>query len=132
MAPAADKAALLGGSGARTGIRAVDRPGRAGARRWSEAWYGADLPGVAREDIEVTLQDGVLTIYAEARRDQQISARGRVMRQERFDGSYERSLWLGNNIDTDKVSATFRDGVLQLVVPKLETRPAHQISVDIQ
>ena len=77
----------------------------------------ADLPGVNKEDVQVTFADGVLTINAESKADE-TPAEGHWLRRERRYGHYVRSLQVTSVIDAEKISASLSDGVLELVVPK--------------
>ncbi len=82
-----------------------------------------------KEDINVTLQDGVLTINAESKVESEEKKEGRVIRQERRFGRYVRSMRLGGAVDESKVQANYKDGVLELVLPKAEEIKPRQISV---
>jgi len=75
----------------------------------------AEVPGLEEKDIEVMLDDGVLTLRGERKsetedKDRQFS--------ERYYGRFERRLALGHEIEEDKVAATFKNGVLMVVLPK--------------
>ncbi|WOX04139.1 Hsp20/alpha crystallin family protein [Microbulbifer pacificus] len=93
----------------------------------------AEMPGIAREDLEVTLENGVLTIEAEVH--QKISEGeeegGKVLRQERRYGKFTRSFNLGGDIKEEDIDATFKDGVLTLTVPKAEPKEpvSHRIQI---
>ncbi|MFQ5995145.1 MAG: Hsp20/alpha crystallin family protein [Acidiferrobacterales bacterium] len=91
----------------------------------------AELPGVKKDDINVTLEDGVLTISAETKSEHEEKDDGRVIRQERHYGKYTRSLRLGTELDQDKVKASYKDGVLELSLPKSEAVKPKQIAVDV-
>jgi HSP20 family protein len=89
----------------------------------------ADLPGVKKEDIKVSLEDNVLSIQAE-RKSEAVTQERQVHRIERTYGRYQRSLNLGANVDASKIKANYKDGVLELSVPKAEeVKPK---TVDIQ
>ncbi len=84
----------------------------------------AELPGVKREDIQIELEDGILTVTAEIRRENQAESEGRVIRQERRYGKYLRSFNLGTDIQDTDISASFENGILKLTAPKVtETKP---------
>lgn len=91
----------------------------------------AELPGVKKDDIEVSVENGVLTLSAESRSETEEKEGDRVIRQERRYGRYLRSLRLGKEIDEKKVKASYRDGVLELVLPKAEAVKPRRISVDV-
>ncbi|MFN2329569.1 MAG: Hsp20/alpha crystallin family protein [Chromatocurvus sp.] len=92
----------------------------------------AELPGVSKQDIEVTLDNGMLTISAESRSEDKEEKDGRVIRQERRYGKYTRSFNLGNDIKEKDIKAEFNDGVLKLSVPKVEQKApvSHRIDVN--
>ena len=91
----------------------------------------AELPGVKKEDINVTLEDGVLTISGESKSETEEKKGGRVIRQERRYGKYMRSLRLGTQVDEHKTKAKYKDGVLDLVLPKAESVKPKRIAVDV-
>ena len=85
----------------------------------------AELPGVRKEDIQITLEDGVLRIAGERKQEHTEKTR-KFHRIERSYGSFVRSFSLPKNIDAEKIEARFRDGVLAVAVAKSETaRPRH-------
>jgi HSP20 family protein len=90
-----------------------------------------ELPGVNKEDIQVTLENGVLTIGAETRSEKEEKQEGRVIRQERRYGRFVRSLRLGTQVDEKGVKANYKDGVLELTLPKAEAVKPKKISVDV-
>lgn len=90
-----------------------------------------DLPGVKKDDIEVSLENGVLTISAETKSETEEKEGERVIRQERRYGKYVRSLRLGTEIDEKKIKAAYKDGVLELTLPKAEEVKPKKISVDV-
>jgi HSP20 family protein len=87
-----------------------------------------DLPGMKREDVHVTIEEQRLTITGERRfeRDTQAETLHRV---ERAYGSFSRTFGLPPNLATDKVEATFQDGVLTLLLPKSEGTKPRRIEV---
>jgi len=90
----------------------------------------AELPGVRKEDINVSVEDGVLTINAESRASTEEKKEGRLIRQERRYGRYVRSMRLPG-IDEKSVRATYRDGVLELHLPLAQEAKPRRISVDV-
>lgn len=92
----------------------------------------ADLPGVNKEDLDITFQDGVLTINAETSKEKKEEKEGRVIRQERRYGKFVRSMRLGDTVDADKIKADYKDGVLELVVPKAEKVKPRKIDVQVK
>jgi HSP20 family protein len=90
-----------------------------------------DLPGVRKEDVSVTLENGLLTITAERRNEEAQKEGDREIRREARYGRYARSLRLGTQINEKGVKANYRDGVLELVLPKAEEVKPRKISVDV-
>ena len=76
----------------------------------------AELPGVKREDVEVTLHERVLTISGERRAEEQREGSGYLVRERRY-GSFRRSLVLPHDVGEGQISARFEDGVLEVRVP---------------
>ena len=91
----------------------------------------ADIPGVKKEDLNVSVQDGILTISAESKFEDEEKKEGRVIRQERRYGKYSRSMRLGKDVDTSNVKAEYRDGVLELTLPKVEEVKPKKIAIDV-
>lgn len=90
----------------------------------------AEMPGVRKEDLDVTIENGVLTVSAEVRSPAEEKGE-RVIRQERRYGRYVRSLRLGTQVDEGKVKANLKDGVLELILPKAEEVKPKKIAVDV-
>lgn len=91
-----------------------------------------ELPGVNKEDIQVTLENGVLTIAGESRSEKQEKEGERILRQERRSGKYMRSLRLGTQINEKAIKANYKDGVLELILPKAEEVKPKKITVDVE
>ena len=91
----------------------------------------ADIPGVKKEDLNVSVQDGILTISGESRYQDEEKKDGRVIRQERRFGKYSRSMRLGKDVDTSNLKAEYKDGVLELTLPKLEEVKPKKIAIDV-
>jgi HSP20 family protein len=92
----------------------------------------ADLPGVKKEDLDISIQDGVLTINAETSQEKKEEKEGRVIRQERRFGKFVRSMQLGDAVDLDNIKANYQDGVLDLVLPKAEKVKPRKIDVQVK
>ena len=75
----------------------------------------AELPGVKLEDVDITLQNGVLTIAGERRAEEQREGSGYYVRERRY-GSFRRSMALPEGVDESKIRARFEDGVLEVRV----------------
>lgn len=78
----------------------------------------AELPGVEEKDIDIVIDDGVLILRGEKRSETDDKER---QFSERYYGRFERRLHLGNDVEEDKVTASFRNGVLTVVLPKSPT-----------
>ncbi len=90
----------------------------------------ADVPGMTKEDIDVTVHNNVLTVRGEKKKETETKSKG-FIRQERFSGSFNRSVSLPSEVDASKVKATYKEGVLEIVLPKREEAKPKQIKVDI-
>jgi len=89
----------------------------------------ADIPGVERNKIEITLEDGVLTLKGE--RSQDTRAGGQTYRRrERAHGAFLRKFSLPDTIDSQNISATVKDGVLDIVIPKQSTPQPKRIAIN--
>ena len=88
-----------------------------------------ELPGMRREDIEISLHDGTLTISGE--RKSQSSNGEKAERTERYIGKFRRSITLPTRVDANKVSASYRDGILTVTLPKAEEAKPKQIQVNV-
>ncbi len=82
----------------------------------------ADIAGVKKEDIKVSMEEGVLSISAERSQNEEEKKKG-YHRIERSWGSMSRSFTVGNNVDAGKIDAKYDNGVLKIVVPKVEPTP---------
>ncbi|HXW04005.1 MAG TPA: Hsp20/alpha crystallin family protein [Vicinamibacterales bacterium] len=90
----------------------------------------AELPGLRREDINLSVENNTLTIRGERRRDDSVKE-DRYHRIERTYGAFSRSFTLPNTIDGGKVRAEYRDGVLAVVLPLREEARPRQIQVEV-
>jgi HSP20 family protein len=89
----------------------------------------AELPGVKKEDIQVTIDGSQVTLAAEVKREKEISQDERVLHAERVYGKVSRSFTLPQEVDEAKAEAKFRDGVLELTLPKKAAAQRKQISI---
>jgi len=87
-----------------------------------------ELPGMRKEEIEISLQDGTLTISGE-RKDETVKEG--AARTERFTGKFRRSVTLPTQVDANKVNATYKDGVLTVTLPKAEEAKPKQIQINL-
>ena len=86
-----------------------------------------EVPGMRKEDIEISLHDGTLTISGE--RKQENTNGETAQRTERYVGTFRRSITLPRRIDAGKVSATYENGILKVSLPKAEEAKPKQIQV---
>lgn len=89
----------------------------------------AELPGVAKENVEVTLTDHSVTIKAHTKHEEN-EGEGEYFRREMSFGEYQRTLELPDIVDDEEAKATFRNGVLELTIPKLEKTPRRTVRVE--
>jgi len=87
-----------------------------------------DVPGLKREDIEITLAQGVLTIKGEKKGPRR-GASARVYREETWEGTFQRTVSLPADVDAARVSADLNDGVLTVALPKREEAKPKQITI---
>jgi HSP20 family protein len=90
----------------------------------------AEIPDVKKEDVKVTLEDGVLTIQGERKYEKEEKGK-KYHRIERSYGSFVRTFSLPDVIDEEKVKAEFKDGVLNLHLPKSEKAKPKAIDVKV-
>jgi HSP20 family protein len=112
--------------------------GQSGDRVWAPALdiserkdayvVTVEVPGIKAEDLDITLEDGLLTIQGE-RRFTQESSEQQFHRVERRYGSFRRSITLPAQVQAEQIEASFEDGVLQVIVPKAEEAKPKKISV---
>lgn len=83
-----------------------------------------DLPGFAKEDVNASLRDGYLTIVASHdNKTEEKDTDGKLIRRERYQGTCQRSFYVGDQITEEDIKANFKDGVLTILVPKKEKQP---------
>ncbi len=91
----------------------------------------ADLPGIKKEDVEINIEDGVLSIKGE-RQNEKEEKNKNYYRRECFYGVFERSISLPAEVDIGKAEANYKDGVLEIILPKKEESKPKQIKVKIK
>ena len=87
----------------------------------------AEIPGVSKDDIDVKVENGTITLRGEKK--QETVSDDTAYRVERFYGTFSRSFVLPTSIDSAHVKATYKDGVLEVVLPKQETAKPRKINV---
>lgn len=89
-----------------------------------------ELPGMKKEDIKVTLMNNMLTISGE--RKHEIEEKGKTYyRIERAYGQFQRTIELPTDVLADKAKATYKDGILELVIPKSEKAKEKEIAIEV-
>jgi len=90
----------------------------------------AELPGMKREEIEVSLHDGALSISGERKAEKKFEE-AEVYRTERFFGKFQRTVTLPEAVAADRVKAQYKDGILTVTLPKTEAAKPKQIEVNV-
>lgn len=89
----------------------------------------AEIPGVSKEDISVSLDGGIVSISAEVKHEKEAKEGEKVLRTERYYGAVSRSFTLPGEIDMAKASASYEGGVLTLMLPKLPGATTTKLAV---
>jgi HSP20 family protein len=97
----------------------------------AETVFLAELPGVKKDDVKISFENGVLMISGE-RKQSTVADGGSSVRNELRYGSFSRSFEIGHDVNADGISAELADGVLRVVVPKAEKAKAREISVNVK
>ena len=88
----------------------------------------AELPGVSKEDIDIGIENGVLTLKGERKRESEVEE-GNAYRLERVYGAFTRSFSLPTTVDPSKIQAVYKDGVLEVTVPKLDAAKPKKVQI---
>lgn len=91
-----------------------------------------DLPGVKKDDIQVSLDNGILSIKAETKSEEKEEKEGKLIRQERHYGQFLRQLSVGSEVDAAAIKAQFDNGVLTLELPKKQPLPEESKRIAIE
>lgn len=89
-----------------------------------------ELPGIRKEDMKVSVHEGVLTVSGERKSEKDVKE-GTLLRCERFCGKFSRSVTLPSAVRADKVNAVYKDGVLTVEIPKAEEAKPKTVEVKI-
>lgn len=89
----------------------------------------AELPGVKKEDINVTVDGAQVTLAAEVRREKEATENDRLLHSERAFGKVSRTFTLPQELDETKVEAKFRDGVLEIALPKKAAAERKKVTI---
>ena len=89
-----------------------------------------ELPGLSKDDIKVSVKNDMLTVSGE-KRQEKVEDKDNVHRVERSYGYFKRSLALPVEVDSEKVKAAFKDGVLKITLPKTESKKIKEIPISV-
>ena len=95
-----------------------------------EILLDVEIPGIDKKDIKIEVKDGTLYIFGE-RKQERKTENTEYSRVERHYGKFERSFGLPETVDVGKVSAKFKDGILELTLPKTEKAKPKEIKVEV-
>jgi HSP20 family protein len=96
--------------------------------RDSEIEVQAALPGVKKEDLDVTINNRTITILTSTKQEKK--EEGEYFRREITEGEYQRTLSLPDNVDSDNAKASFKDGILKVTIPKTEKGKRKSIEIE--
>lgn len=91
----------------------------------------AELPGIKKEDIDITLTEDTITISGEKKMEKEVKKKD-FYRCESSYGSFSRSFTLPSDVQTDKVKSTMKDGILEIRIPKTEEAKKKEVKVKIE
>lgn len=96
----------------------------------NEVVIHAELPGMKKQDIDIRVENNILTIRGKKERKEEVKEEG-YFRSERAYGTFSRSFSLPNTVDVKRIGAEYKDGVLSLTLPKAEEAKPRQIEVKV-
>ena len=121
--------------------RGIGSDNSVGSEQWSLAvdviededkiLVNASVPGIKPEDINVTIEDNVLTIKGETATSHEVNEEHYRLRERRY-GSFHRTLRLPDTVDTDKAATRYENGVLTITLPKVEAKKAKRLPVTVE
>lgn len=91
----------------------------------------AEIPGIKKDNLKITLQDNILTIEGEKKKEEEIKDKN-YYRSERVFGSFKRCFTLPTEVDSEKVDAKFEDGILKVSIKKLEPKPKNEKVIELK
>ncbi len=89
-----------------------------------------DLPDVKKEDVKITVADGVITISGERKLEREDQSENAI-RVESIYGAFTRSFVLPDNVDAESIQAESKDGVLRIHIPKVKTKKAQPLAIEV-
>jgi HSP20 family protein len=90
----------------------------------------ADVPGLTRDDLSISIEDGVLTLKGEKKQENESSDKD-VLRSERFYGAFARAIQLPGAVDASGVKAVYKNGVVDIAIPKREDAKPKSVKIEI-
>jgi len=90
-----------------------------------------ELPGIRKENVSVEVRDNILTLKGKRSADKEISD-GKYYRKERCFGTFHRTFTMRDTVNPDKIKAAFKDGVLEILIPKAEEEKPSRIKVNVE
>ena len=91
----------------------------------------AEIPGIKKDNLKITLQDNILTIEGEKKKEDEVKEKN-YYRSERVFGSFKRCFTLPSEVDSEKVDAKFEDGILKINLKKLEPKPKNEKVIELK
>jgi len=120
----------FGDSGASSQLLSVWNPAVDLYEDKDNVFVKAELPGMKKEDIQVSLHAGVLSISGE-RKDEEKHGSADTYRVERFVGRFHRTITLPSQVKSDHIAAQYKDGILTVTLPKAEEAKPRQIEINV-
>jgi len=90
----------------------------------------AEIPGIDEKDLDVKIEDNILTLSGEKKEERKEERKNYIFSERKF-GSFSRSISLPEGINIDKINATFKKGILNIDIPKDETKEAKKIAIKV-
>jgi HSP20 family protein len=90
-----------------------------------------ELPGVGKDDVKITMQENTLTVRGEKKKEKESKGTG-IHRVERSYGAFQRSFTLPSSVKADKIDASYKDGILSILLPKEEGAKPRLIDVKVK
>lgn len=90
----------------------------------------AEIPGVKKEDIHVTIDGNQVAVSAEVKNEKEVKEGGKILRSERYYGKVSRAFTLGQDVDEATAQAKYKDGVLELTLPKQTVAKAKRLAIE--
>jgi HSP20 family protein len=96
----------------------------------NEVLLDVELPGIDKSDVKVEVKDGVLTISGERKLERKVKEEGYRSVERRY-GKFERSFGLGETVNAEKITASYKNGIMTITLPKVEKVKPREITVEV-